>query len=132
MNIYLVSDIHVEFHKDTIMPEESVDAVVLAGDIHPGDRMLDVAVEYRWRCQVPVIVVAGNHEYYGCDYPKQLHAFQQRAAQLNDIYFLENASAVIDDVRFLGCTLWTNFELCGADRANVYKDFSPQASPISA
>jgi predicted phosphodiesterase len=127
MRIYLASDIHVEFHKNTILPEFAVDAVVLAGDICPGDRMLDVAVEFQQHCQAPVIVVAGNHEYYGCDYPTQLKAFQQRAATLRDIHFLENAATVMGEVRFLGCTLWTNFELCGADRASVYKGFARQS-----
>lgn len=113
MIVHVLADLHVEFADFTPEPIES-DVVVLAGDIHTGVRGIDWARNaFHGR---PVIYVAGNHEYYGTDLPGLTSRLRQ-AAQENDVVFLENDEAVIDDVRFLGCTLWTDFALYGiADR----------------
>ena len=37
------------------------------------------------------------------------------AAQKSGVHFLENDQVIIDGVRFLGCTLWTNFKLFGEE-----------------
>jgi predicted phosphodiesterase len=126
MNIYLVSDIHVEFHHDFPIPTERVDVVVLAGDIDVGAGMLDVAENYAQRCNVPVIVIAGNHEYYHSDMLELLPAFRRRAAKLKGVYFLEKDSVVINNTRFLGCTLWTNFSFNGTDKVAKAKDHAQQ------
>jgi len=116
MKIYLISDLHVEFHGDFPMPKSPVDVIALAGDIDVGIGMLDVAQQYSQRCKAPVVVVAGNHEYYGADMLTLLPALRQRAAELTDVHFLEKDSVVINGVRFLGCTLWSNFAFNGALR----------------
>ena len=111
--IYLASDIHVEFHKDFITPSQPVDVVVLAGDIHTGKNVLNVAQQFHERCRVPVIVVLGNHEFYGADYVVRLATLRAEVAQMDGVHLLERDGVIIDDVRFLGCTLWSDFSLHG-------------------
>jgi len=59
-----------------------------------------------------VIYVAGNHEFYGGHWDSTLTTMRAEAKQ-SGIHFLENDSIEIDGVRFLGCTLWTDFDYFG-------------------
>lgn len=113
MKIFLASDLHVEFHENFPLPKSPVDLVVLAGDIHAGIEALDVAEKYQKHCDVPVIIICGNHEFYKTEYKKQLAAFRSQAAKLDNVHFLEKDTVIINGIRFLGCTLWTNFALYG-------------------
>lgn len=118
MNIYLASDLHVEFHGNWFNPPEAADVIVLAGDIDTRGKILTVAKQMRDRCQVPVVVVLGNHEFYGTDYVSHLARLRAQAASMDGIHLLERDCVVIDGVRFLGCTLWTNFQIHGARHAD--------------
>lgn len=62
---------------------------------------------------VPKIFVPGNHEFYG--HRRLLsHNDKMRAkAEELGVHFLQNDYVIIDGVRFIGCTLWTDFALCG-------------------
>jgi hypothetical protein len=59
-----------------------------------------------------VLYVAGNHEFYGEAIPRHLRKLEDAAAG-STVHFLENRAVVLGGVRFLGCTLWTDFELFG-------------------
>ena len=59
--------------------------------------------------------VAGNHEFYKRDRPDVLENLRA-AAEEQEVYFLENDEIVIEGVRFLGCTLWTDFCFFGEER----------------
>ncbi|HEX8830278.1 MAG TPA: metallophosphoesterase, partial [Longimicrobium sp.] len=65
-----------------------------------------------WARERPVIYVAGNHEFYGESIPRHITKLRDAAAG-TEVRFLENEAAVIGGVRFLGCTLWTDFDLFG-------------------
>jgi len=109
MKIHVLSDLHAEFSPFQPPPTEA-DVVVLAGDTSMGTRGIALARE--WFPDRPVLYVAGNHEFYResmTRLPRKL-ADVARAA---GVHYLENAQAVIGGVRFLGCTLWTDFELFG-------------------
>lgn len=65
----------------------------------------------QWLLQLPcqVIYVAGNHEYWGED----LHELSERlssASQSGNVHYLEKQSVIMGDVRFVGCTLWSDFK----------------------
>lgn len=104
MKIQVLSDIHMEFESFE-MPDTDADVVILAGDTHVG------AQGIRWANGLgkPVIYVAGNHEYYGSSIFEVNNWLRATAGP--NAYFLENNEAIIDGVRFLGATLWTDFEL---------------------
>lgn len=95
------------------------DAVILAGDIDTGSQAFEYAVQVRAWLGVPVILVAGNHEFYGYDQGETVTGFRHHAEHCDGVSFLENDGMVIDGavpVRILGCTLWTDFALFGAER----------------
>lgn len=58
----------------------------------------------------PVVLVPGNHEFYGHVMPAELARMKEAAAGSN-VHLLDRGGVVVDGVRFLGCTLWTDFQL---------------------
>lgn len=59
-----------------------------------------------------MIYILGNHEYYKGSYPKTLNKIKS-AAENTNIRVLEDSFLDIEDIRFHGCTLWTDFALFG-------------------
>jgi hypothetical protein len=52
--------------------------------------------------------VAGNHEFYHGKFHRGLDTLHNECARFSNVYFLENETKVIDEVTFIGCTLWTD------------------------
>lgn len=137
-----MSDLHCDISKLPVEMgdqriDDDVDVIILAGDIHEG-----VQAPMWAREAFPgkrIIMICGNHEFYGRYWKRNLKLIQEKAEALG-IDFLENDSVVIEGVRFLGCTLWTDFELFGAnlrqevvnaarDRLNDYKRIKLDRKP---
>lgn len=110
MKILILSDLHLEFASFSPSTEE-VDLVILAGDIWKKSQGIYWARE-AWP-NTEVIYVAGNHEFYGCD-RRDVLSLLRSAADDTGVHFLDNDEVTINDIRFLGATLWTDFELFGA------------------
>jgi Icc-related predicted phosphoesterase len=112
MKILVLSDLHIEFEAFQI-DFSAVDVVILAGDIHIKEH------GFKWAADnikdIPVIYILGNHEFYGKAYPKLISSIKESASNSN-IHILEKDILTIDGINFLGCTLWTNFELFGDPR----------------
>lgn len=112
VKLLVLSDLHLEcagFAPDLDVVR-ACDVVVLAGDIHPGVEGM------RWARasfpRKPVVYVAGNHEYFGGDWNLGLELMRSAAREC-DVHFLENDTVTIAGIRFLGCTLWSDFEYFG-------------------
>lgn len=115
MKLLVLSDLHLENNTSLEIQRDAVraaDVIVLAGDIHPAP---DGIV---WARHVfgdkPIVYIAGNHEFFGCEFEAALVMLRQSAKE-NDVHFLENDAVTIKGVRFLGCTFWTDFEFYGVD-----------------
>lgn len=114
MKIQLLSDLHNEFYGGQAVPpiaQSAADAIVLAGDIDLGVKGIAWAGAESKRLGKPVIYVAGNHEFYRHDIA--LIDQMAQAAKDHNVYFLENGQIVLGGVRFLGCTLWTDYAAAG-------------------
>jgi len=81
----------------------------LAGDIANGARALELFGE--WPC--PIIYVPGNHEYYGSSLAKVQAEITDKASAFPTIAVLAPGISEIGGVRFIGCTLWTDYCLFG-------------------
>lgn len=118
MMLLVLSDLHLELGYSFAMPEGvDYDAVVLAGDIHsPGHKAVHWAQLESTFGGRPVVYVPGNHEFYGVHSLGHELAEMKRAAEGSNVHILDRGDVVIDGVRFLGCMLWTDFQLqmrCG-------------------
>ncbi len=108
--IHALSDLHCEFGKFKHSPPEC-DVVILSGDTHPG------VAGIMWAQDTfpdhPVIYIPGNHEWYGKRvFLRHIEKMREKAKGSN-VHFLYNDTVEIDGVRFLGTTLWTDFNLYG-------------------
>lgn len=135
MRIAVCSDLHLEFADINLQNTEGADVLILSGDIliandlhdHPvPDQPLSLAAKinlgtrqtcaYRFRdfikrvsSEFPhVVVVAGNHEFYHGKWVASLIHLRAEYAQFPNVHFLERDTKVIDDVTFIGGTLWTD------------------------
>lgn len=109
--IHVLSDIHLE-SGDYVLPEElDYDILVAAGDIGP----LDIAVPWLAQLGKPVVYVLGNHEFWRQDLGEAVD-YAKKLACGTQVTVLNRESVVIQDVVFLGATLWTNL---GALEPNV-------------
>jgi predicted phosphodiesterase len=106
VRIRIFSDLHLE-HEPFAPPAADADVVVLAGDIHNGTAGIEWA-KLAFRCRV--IYLPGNHEYYEGDFDAVGEAMR-RAARGSAVELLDCSEAMVDGVRFLGCTLWTDYSL---------------------
>ena len=104
MILQFFSDIHLEFGPME-MPETEADVIVAAGDIGIGAD----ALPWLAAARKPVIYIAGNHEFYTKDMMRTVRTLAKKTKGTN-IEFLNNTSTHIDGVRFLGSTLWTDFD----------------------
>ena len=123
VRLHVLSDLHLEF--DWAAPEScDADVVVLAGDIALGTAGVQWAAA--WVPDRPVLYVAGNHEFYGHSFPGLIAELRDAAAG-STVRVLEDDEIVIDGVRFLGCTLWSDFDFDGVQRRDASMRISQMA-----
>lgn len=122
MKIQLASDLHhdawarVPSTTSGILPAcEGAELLVLAGDI--GEDPIAWANMYR-NYPLPVLAVPGNHDFYHSDFNDTRRLMRLHAHDAG-IGLLDNDEIVLNGVRFLGCTLWTDFNLDGNIRAGI-------------
>jgi len=120
MKLQIVSDLHLEFSDINIKNQGDTDVLVLAGDILVAAKLFRPNSEsgYKFRdflsrvsFQFPhVVYVAGNHEFYGGGhfYGTVDTLRHWCSANYGNVYFLEDETKIIDDVMFVGSTLWTD------------------------
>ena len=139
MKIQVVSDLHLEFSDINITNNIGADVLILSGDIAIAEYLHDhditeadrpqdpevfwklrrtqaLALRFRnflKRCslQFPhVVYVAGNHEFYHGKWMQTLTTLESECNNFPNVHFLEKQSFEIDNVVFLGATVWTD---CG-------------------
>jgi hypothetical protein len=118
VKIQLMSDLHLEVHPDyRPTPAPCADMLVLAGDIgsyQAGSRLAghDFGLERfspRHGWPVPVLYVPGNHEYDNADFD-DTHQRLRGVCERLGITWLEREVLVAGETRFIGTTLWADFD----------------------
>jgi DNA repair exonuclease SbcCD nuclease subunit len=117
MKIALASDIHLEFGDIVLDNDQAADVLILSGDICVVRELVskDITMvrDFFVNCSQrfgKVIYVMGNHEHYRGDFAKSHEQAQQvfNDLGLSNIHLLEKSAVTIDDVTFVGGTLWTD------------------------
>lgn len=121
MKIQLLSDLHLEVHPHLMLaPAPGADVLVLAGDIgsyQTGSQLADADFGLArfsplqgW--PTPVLFLPGNHEYDMFDFD-QAHGRLRDTCERLGITWLEREVLVLQGVRFVGTTLWSDFDALG-------------------
>ena len=125
MRLQLLSDLHLERYPEFVpAPAPDTDLLVLAGDIgsyQAGSRLAtDDFGLARFSPRAPgspwrtVLYVPGNHEYDGRDHAATRAELRRRCDDLG-ITWLDREVVVVDGVRFVGATLWADFDALAAN-----------------
>jgi Icc-related predicted phosphoesterase len=120
VKIALASDIHLEFGPIELENTQSADVLILAGDICQAvdvnndttiGRICQTFFEQVGARFPKVIYIMGNHEHYQGDYARSRERLQRMLDhhQCNNVHLLEKDTVTIQDVTFIGGTLWTDF-----------------------
>lgn len=107
MKLNVLSDLHIGV-AGFEQPRNDADLVILAGDIARPKQ----AVEWALGFDRPVLYVPGNHEFYGSSLDATI-AELRALCEGSHVHLLHDDAVHIDGVRFLGTTLWTDFQLFG-------------------
>mgnify|MGYP003146672580 CR=1 FL=1 len=127
MKIALLSDIHLSMGS-MAFPSTEADVTVLAGDV---GRPVQ-AISWASAAEMPCLFVAGNHEFYGSDLVSTCSELR-RLSRGTSVQVLERSEWHYQGVRFLGCTLWSDYRLFRSEEARhegtmlaekVNRDFS--------
>ncbi|WP_431099061.1 metallophosphoesterase [Polaromonas aquatica] len=136
MNIQLLSDLHLESNPNfTAQPVPGAGLLVLAGDIgsyQKGSLLDELNISDFGLARfsplsvarggagwpTPVLFVPGNHEYDGLDFD-EAHARLRQTCERLGIIWLERETVVIEGVRFVGSTLWTDFDALSEGQAQA-------------
>lgn len=112
MRLRILSDLHLEFHRDhgaTFIQgqaDDGYDALILAGDITLVRHLPFVMAEFRKAAgSRPILFVAGNHEFYG----SSVEEAERKLGSLGEdphFHWLDERAVTLDGVRFVGTTLW--------------------------
>jgi Icc-related predicted phosphoesterase len=112
MKAWIVSDLHVNNSELTRSPLEipAADICICAGDLSD---IVDMSMQFVLRYispRMPVVLVLGNHEYFGITIDAGLKTAKRMAEGAN-VTVLENETVILGGVRIIGATLWTDFEI---------------------
>lgn len=127
MKIAYASDLHVEIngtHRADLKTFPDADVLVLAGDIlcarylnkNRTDKESRLIMNYanylieevfpRYR---KVLYVLGNHEFYRFSFNYAISKTREYFQDVPNFHLMHNDTLEVDDLRFIGATLWTNF-----------------------
>ena len=128
MKIAIVSDLHLEFDTITLENTPNADVLILGGDICIADDMHhypdgggEIVSQHQSRAKMyreffkqvsgsfkHVIQIAGNHEYYHHNWENTIPTLKTEASKHSNFHFLEKDTITIENITFIGTTLWTN------------------------
>ena len=114
MKLQLLSDLHLETEDFAPEPAPGAELLVLAGDIDATWTGFERFAGW----PVPVLVVAGNHEFDGRELSTAWPALRDHCAR-HGLQLLQREATIVvaadgRRVRFVGATRWSDFDLFGA------------------
>ena len=118
MKIAVCSDIHLEFGPIELNNTNNANVLILSGDIcvakdlsHSDSKKGDISRKFFRMCALRfphVLYVMGNHEHYHGDFATSGKIIKEELAQYANVHLLDQETKVIDDITFIGGTLWTD------------------------
>ena len=110
LKIYPVSDLHLEW-ENCSLPGDPKGILVIAGDICETSHafLLNNYLNVVSSKFKHVIIVLGNHEFYGLEVEETKSNFRGIIKNLDNVFLLDNETVSLDGITFIGSTLWSDF-----------------------
>ncbi|MER2493088.1 metallophosphoesterase [Catenovulum sediminis] len=116
LKLSVMSDIHLGCFAPDKLPDfelaQGIDVLVLARDIMDGVKSHGIDWVLNLNPNIPIIYIAGNHEYYGSRRDKAIRNLTDAFANTN-VRFLINDTVTIKGYKFIVTDLWTDYQLRG-------------------
>lgn len=94
VRLLILSDLHLEFASFKPPAPDLFDIVVLAGGICPGTAAVRWALRPSTFAGKSVVLVPGNHEFYGSDRTRLLRELREAAAGTN-VHMLDRDEVIL-------------------------------------
>jgi predicted phosphohydrolase len=113
MRVWIISDLHTSrlelLHpRPLVVPQ--ADICICAGDVADNiERTVDF-LHAEIAPHMKVVATLGNHDFYGSSIDRALEYAKKWTAGTN-VHVLENESFERNDLRIIGATLWTDYEI---------------------
>lgn len=141
MYVRIFSDVHLDFDipsniknflfdmlwKPEPLDEDKETILILAGDLWHSKKYFEF-MQRSWLSDLStrfhsIIVVLGNHDFWGGNITYEYDYFRSKVKEKNlqNVYLLQNNTIKIGDYKFIGGTLWTNYNNQDYDTKNFYK-----------
>ncbi len=111
--LWIISDLHIDTAPFTLPPTPAgAEVIVIAGDVADGHHR-----SIRWLQQhavptgLPVIFVCGNHDYFAGDLADDCAEYYSAIGVT--LLHAQRPAVEINGVRFVGSTLWTDYNVAG-------------------
>lgn len=120
--VLVLSDLHLEFSNFNVENKE-YDIIVLAGDISQDFSILESFIS-KLDENKKIIFVPGNHEYEGRRMEEVIPKIKELSKDFKNFQPLQNETVDIEGIRFIGTTLWSNFESSGINNKEEVKKWA--------
>lgn len=121
MRLLILSDLHLDSSHYDIPEGLDFDAIILAGDLcNSGPHGAAWLARPELNQGKPVLYVPGNHEFYS-DSMLATMCDMKTHAENTPVHVLDRSELILGTTRFLGCTLWTNWQLKIGGRSDPVK-----------
>lgn len=112
MKVALASDLHIEFGPISLENTDNADVLILSGDICVAYDVDSDKVQLFFKecCErFPFVVyIMGNHEHYHGTFTQTVPLLKSKLSHLENLHILDNECLKVNDVTFIGGTLWTD------------------------
>lgn len=136
MNLQIMSDLHLEFYRDSgahflreLVPK--AETLVLAGDITSAFRLEHVFAVLAEKFK-RILYVPGNHEFYGASLQTGWKIIREIVSKFPNVYALDNEMVTLDEICFFGGTGWFPDHTSNPLAANAERYMSDFAEIINA
>lgn len=138
MKYHYISDVHLDFnarHIQDFIPAvmqqgwvPSENTLIVAGDISPHVNQSVLFLTHSATFFKDVLFVLGNHDYMdtGLQGTRKAYTTALELVNLPNLHWLDNSEVILEGVRFVGGTMWTDYYSSNELQMSNCKRFMPE------
>jgi len=115
--LWIFSDLHYEQGNSNPPSAPDHDICIVPGDLNHLEWSIDMLKRGELSNGSPTIYVPGNHDYYRQESMEGAERLAEARVTRSNVFLANPAEYVFGGIRYLGCTLWTDYELYGNQMA---------------